>query len=226
MPKELEEKFIRLNELVRQVEDQLASIKEASDEIARSTSDSGEQKTAFMKIAEALLSKGNNPKTARWIMKEARVSRGSLSQVIHRTHKEAFISVEIPGYSRKKLWALTKEAADEVAGQLRAKKRGQATLFDDERPQVEFLGVKATDCCVKILLEHDNEAMNALTMAREALRRGYRGKAHGSEDEVLLTTAKSFWAALGRDERFVEIRALVFKLKNHPIKLPGEKNEE
>src|SRR5271168_3560747 len=32
--------------------------------------------------------------------------------------------------------------------------------------------------------------------AREALNRGYRGRAKGSEDEVLLTTAKSFWAAL------------------------------
>jgi hypothetical protein len=57
--------------------------------------------------------------------------------------------------------------------------------------------------------------MSALTLARESLARGYAGESHGSPDEKLLRTAKSFWAALGRDGRFEEVRPLVFALQDY-----------
>ena len=73
-------------------------------------------------------------------------------------------------------------------------------------------GVNAKDCCLRILREKGNRPMNALTLAREALGRGYKGGASGSPDDVLMTTAKSFWARLCRDSRFEEIRPQVFIL--------------
>lgn len=172
-----------------------------------------EQMTQFTRIALALVSVSNDPQTAAWIMRRTKISRNSLSQILHRTHKDSFVSFDIPGYSRKKLWALTDEAAERARRLLdkKEKKEGQGNLF--ENVVSEFEGIKATDCCEKILAERNNEPTSALTLARESLARGYKGEPHGTEDEKLLRTAKSFWAALGRDERFAEVRPLVFALK-------------
>ena len=38
----------------------------------------------------------------------------------------------------------------------------------------------------------------------------------GPEDEVLIRTCKSFWARLGRDQRFAKVRPLVYKLRVWP----------
>ena len=167
----------------------------------------------FSAIGHVLMERGNLPMTASEIMKVSGVSRSALSQVLHKSNKELFISLPIPGYSKKKLWALSEIGKD--AAQLG--KTGIKTLFGQEG---EFSGVKAVECCFRILRERGNQPMNALAMAREAIRRGYRGKTKGDADEVLLTTAKSFWAALGRDQRFEEVRPLVFKLKEEPPKTP------
>jgi hypothetical protein len=202
--KELNERLARIKSLLRDVEDRAEVVSADAP------------KTQFMKIAEALLLKGNRPQSTRWIMQMTGISRSALSQVIHRTHKNAFVSADIPGYSTKKLWALTKEAADEITAQLRTQHGRQATLFDDaDEGNRDFASLKATDCCAIILNERGNEPMSALTLARESLARGYVGEPHGTEDEKLLRTAKSFWAAMGRDTRFEEVRPLVFNLK-HP----------
>ena len=76
-----------------------------------------------------------------------------------------------------------------------------------------FAGMKATDCCQNILWESGNSPMNVLALAREAIARGWRGKAQGSEEEILVTTMKSFWTALYRDKRFQQVRPLVYVLR-------------
>ncbi len=219
---ELDARLARAQELIDKLEKQAVKLREEIRGINEQLQHGGVhrrvegQKSPFLRIAEVLMDKGNKPRTANPIMKATGISRSALSQILHRTHKDSFVSIPIPGYSRKKLWALTEEARAAVQlGNV-----GQETLFGTVG---DFSGVKAVDCCFRILQERGNEPMNALTMAREAIGRGYRGKARGSEDEVLLTTAKSFWAALSRDQRFEEVRALVFKVKEPtpPLKPPG-----
>lgn len=203
---EIQERIARLKDLEAEIANQIRLLKEIVDGLMHR----GPQvapKSHYLRVAEFLLWKRNRPRSAQAILKRTGISRSSLSQILHRTHKESFIATPIPGYSRKKLWSLTEQAAKEATRVLMTR---QPTLFGGEG---EFSNVKAVDCCARILTEHGNEPMNALTMAREALLRGYHGKAKGSEDEVLLTTAKSFWAALTRDDRFDEVRPLVFVLK-------------
>jgi hypothetical protein len=206
--KELKEQIARLEELNDDLAKQIQKIKEFQD----NSSHPGRQpapKSQYLRIAEFLLSRENRPRTARAILKATGISRSSLSQILHRTHKDSFVSVPIPGFSRKKLWSLTTLATSLAKHALR-EAHTKMTLFGAEG---DLSGVKAVDCCAKILTERGGEPMNALTMAREAISRGYKGRSHGEGDEVLLTTAKSFWAALSRDSRFKEVRPLVFALK-------------
>lgn len=205
---ELEEWIARQEELLADLGRHAERLKEIRHRASQQNLKSGIPKSQFLRIAEYLLSVDNRPRSTRAILRNTGVTRSSLSQILHRTHKESFVSTPIPGYTRKKKWSLTIRAAKDAKAQLDA--RNQRTLFDTG----DLAGVKAVDCCAKILRDHGNDPMNALTMAREAIARGYRGKSQGSEDEVLLTTAKSFWAALGRDSRFEEVRPLVFALKD------------
>jgi hypothetical protein len=214
---DLREWIARVEEMLGDLAEQVRRLGKICDTLARLPEvplQTGliEPKSQFITVAEFLLAGGNRPKSARVIVKATGISRSSLSQIIHRTHRSSFVSFSIPGYSRKKLWALSDEAAIAAAEQLREPEISlQADLFGHRS---DLAGLKAVDCCAAILRDHGNEPMNALSMAREALARGYRGRSRGSEDEVLLTTAKSFWAALGRDRRFVEVRALVFALRS------------
>jgi hypothetical protein len=107
----------------------------------------------------------------------------------------------------------------EKVRQLRDKAAHAATAEPGSHLKADLFGVSgdlaklnAKECCLRILKEHGNNPMNALTLAREALRRGYKGSAKGTDDDILMTTAKSFWARLCRDTRFEEIRPQVFVL--------------
>jgi hypothetical protein len=170
----------------------------------------GERKTHFERVVDFLTSEGNRPQSTKAIMAATGIPRGALSQIIYRSHKDAFVSIR--SLSKRKFWTLSEAAVQEAAGQLRP------TLFGREGDLAEL---KASDCCYRILKERGGEAMNVLTMAREALRRGYRGGASGTDDDVLMTTAKSFWARLGRDDRFREIRPQVFALTEVADRPPG-----
>jgi DNA-binding PadR family transcriptional regulator len=205
LPRELAERIGRLEEIKEDLEREIEVTREMRERLA-----TGQRpKSHFLRVAEALLSRNNAPKSARWLLKETGISRSSLSQILHRTNKDAFVSSVIPGFSRKKRWSLTEKGAAEARRILQGV---QTDLFGVK--DGELTGMKAVDCCARILKDHGNEPMNALTMAREAIQRGYKGyRVKGSEDEILLTTAKSFWAALGRDERFEEVRPLVFALR-------------
>lgn len=62
----------------------------------------------------------------------------------------------------------------------------------------DFAGLTAHQCCEEILGEH-GKPMHALAIAREAIRRGYVGKANGSAESIEATTYKSFWALMSRN---------------------------
>jgi hypothetical protein len=226
----LGERLTRLEEVAADLVDQIRDLKEMQGDTTDqglpldSGGTPGDQKSQFQRVAEVLMAKGNRPRTASAIMKAAGISRSALSQILHRTHKDYFVSIPIPGYSRKKLWSLSDGAVSQLASPFT-----QPTLFGREGDLSHLSGM---DCCARILRDHNNQPMDALTMAQEAIARGYRGRAKGKEsaNEVLLTIAKGFWAALGRDERFEVVRPLVFRLRNPgvnaPLKPPGAKDDE
>ncbi len=222
--KVLDEQIAQLEGMLQDLAFQLRRLKEMRDRAAHQGAESvhfagDERKSHFLRIAEVILAKGNAPMATSAIIRASGVSRNSLSQILHRTHKDSFVSYLQPGYTRKKLWRLTEEAAQEAARQLHGE---QATLFG---PEGDLSGSSAVQCCLRILRDRGNEPTSVLTLAHDALSRGYRARSQGTEDEVALTTATSFWAALGRDERFREVRPKVFALRTEdegsPPQTPG-----
>jgi hypothetical protein len=201
----LEAVAAELEGLVSEAVGLLGDVSDVAEDV-RSAGLHDERKSHYTRIAEYLLGNGNAPRSASAIADATGISRSSLGQVLYRTHPASFVSYPMPGYSRKKLWALSEQAIAELQ---QPQPLGQPTLFGHIG---DLAGVPAIECCARILKDHRNEPLSALTVAREALVRGYQGRARGSEDEVLLTTAKSFWAAMSRDSRFAEVRPLVFAL--------------
>jgi hypothetical protein len=218
---ELEELLAREEAHKREVEQSIKKLKGLRDRLAHELPVAnvagvlGEPRTQFERIVTFFRTMGGMPQTTKAIMNATGISRSSLSQLLYRTHRDFFVPTASPGYSRKKLWTLSEEAAAQsrVAW-------AQPNLFGIVGG--DLAGFNAKDCCQKILEEHDNLPMNALTLAREALARGYTGAAEGTPDDVLMTTAKSFWARLCRDEKFVEIRPQVFVLREPPSTPIGE----
>ncbi len=98
-----------------QLEEEVARVIREFKEIVERASGQGQAggppKSQFLRIAEFLLSRNNQPTTAKAILLGSGVKRASLSQILHRSHKDSFISVPIPGFSRIKKWALTEAAA-------------------------------------------------------------------------------------------------------------------
>jgi hypothetical protein len=155
---------------------EFAKLKQAA---ASTPSMSAVKLTAFEQIKQYLESTGNMAASTTVIRKQTGLSRGALSNVIYGTHADQFVSAPSPSNPKKKLWKLKPAVA---------------------RPQ-DMRGLKAHQCARKILMENGNKPMHALTIAREALRRGYAGRATSTGDELLWLTAKSFWARLARTNR-------------------------
>lgn len=131
--KEMDRRLAALGKAIGALEDFLKGDPEAEREIVeritRNVGDDG-PKTQFLKVAEVLLAEGNKPRSARWIVTATGISRSSLSQIIHRTHRESFVSSDIHGYSRKKLWALTGFATHSPkTGRMRCKSRECVSRF-------------------------------------------------------------------------------------------------
>jgi len=179
-------------------------------------------KTDIEKVLGFFATNENLPSSPKDIMAATGVSRSSLSQILYKNHKDRFEAFLAPGYQKRRLWRLRGVAVE--AGAPWSKEAGAAgaelseaherpTLFGVEGDLAEL---DAADCCFRILRDHGNQPMNALSLTREALRRGYRARTKGPEDEVLIRTCKSFWARLGRDQRFAKVRPLVYKLRVWP----------
>lgn len=162
----------------------------ATDSHASLASDEG---TNFEKVKAFFNSVDNEPSTTTAIRNATGIPRGSLSNLLYETHKNLFTSHEVQGRKRK-LWSLRTAVAEER----------------------DFAGLAAHECCRIILLEHRNEPMHVLTLAKEAIRRGYSGRGHYTGDAFEWVTAKSFWARLSRTNRhdFVQVEPNVFRLRN------------
>src|SRR5690242_7358714 len=109
---EMDEQIARMEKLMRDFSERLSTVKGIRDRLVHGWEPalggaSEEPKSQFQRVAEFLMQKGNRPKTASAIIRGAGITRSSLSQILHRTHKDSFESVPIPGYTRKKLWCLT-----------------------------------------------------------------------------------------------------------------------
>jgi len=76
----------------------------------------------------------------------------------------------------------------------------------------DFIGRTALDCAVIIMRERKNEAIHYSEIAKEAMRRGYRGRSHGSEAAIESRVVQSFWATLHRSERFESVGKGIYRL--------------
>jgi hypothetical protein len=199
----------------KQIRELLERIQRSLDAAMASTQREGEgkqqeSKTDYEKVVEFFREHKNKAASAKMVMKATGVSRSSLAQIFYRTHKDSFVSGPVPGYTKKKWWALKKVALEAGVDE---KHDRLPTLFGDEG---DFAQLDAAECCFRILKEHRNVPMSVLTMTREALRRGYRARTRGHEDAILFATTKSFWARIGRDQRFKKVRPFVYALKDWP----------
>jgi hypothetical protein len=219
------------DEAVKQIQRVLTKLVKKLNQLSRSATVQIdlEQPGYFERIVDFLMSKDNEPQSAAAIMRATRIRRGSLSQIFYRSHKNSFISFKVPGYSRKKLWALSEETALAWSGSPKRSSQEAAKRSSQEAAHArsgdtdlfgqvigDLTGVDAAECCFRILRDHKNKPMSVITMTREALERGYRARTKGHPDEVLFNTTKSFWARLGRDQRFRKVRAFVYELNKWP----------
>lgn len=173
-----------------------------------------ESKGTFERVAEFLRSRNNEPQTAAAIMAGTGIPRGTLSQLLYRSHRDRFVSGTAAGYSRKKVWMLSEVAGAGAEGaETERAPATHETLFGVEG---DLSDLDAAECCYRILRDHRNKPLSVLTMTREALQRGYRARTKGTEDEVLFSTAKSFWARIGRDQRFRKVKPFVYVLARWP----------
>jgi|ERR1700723_2352485 len=159
--------------------------------------------TQFEKLTKFFRSVDNHPQTIRAMLQATGIQKGSLSQILYRTHRDHFVRSSHDPNDKKKLWSLSQKGL-EAAGMVRP------TLFGMEGDLSES---DAADCCYRILGDHENEPMSVLTMTREALKRGYSARTVGDDDSVLFSTTKSFWARLSRDDRFVNVKPFVYRLR-------------
>jgi hypothetical protein len=89
----------------------------------------------------------------------------------------------------------------------------------------DLAGKSAHACCV-ILLREAGRPLNALTLAKMALGRGYSGRSKGTDDAVVLSTAKSFWARMSRSDLFEQTDPQTFRLKDGATLIEHESDDE
>jgi hypothetical protein len=176
----------------------------AAPAVDSQTSAADQGDTNFGKVRRYFESVNNRPSTTTQIRQGAGISRGALSNLLYSTHGRFFVAVPSPSHQRKKLWSLTALAVG-----------GQAAVETAK----DLAGLSAHECCRRILLEHNNQPMHALTLAKEAIRRGYFGRGQYTGDAMEWVTAKSFWARLSRTNKsdFEQVEHMVFRVR-HPSK--------
>lgn len=54
------------------------------------------------------------PQSAKTIGKALGIQRGSLSEILYRSHRDSFVSSVAPGYARNRLWALSERLRGEL----------------------------------------------------------------------------------------------------------------
>jgi hypothetical protein len=170
-------------------------------------------KTQFQKVANFILSNGNQPQTAAAIRAATGVSRSALSLLMYRSHKDDFESVPVPGYERLKAWRVKTDPDRPI--ERRADRIAHAILSDEIPAEGDFSGLTQVECAQRILKEQDNKKLHVATIAKEALRRGYVPRAKGEYDRVEYRLTQSLLADLGRrKEIFEDMGGGYFRLLN------------
>lgn len=116
---------------------------------------------------------------------------------------------------RRRLEALPPEMAQE-AERILAKERATIRI---EKPEQDLAGKTALECAKIILTGNNNEPMHFSAIAKEALRRGYKGRGDGDRDQVETRTIQSFWAALHRSNDFLKAGRGNYQLSAGPGRL-------
>ena len=119
---------------------------------------------------------------------------------------------------KAKLDALPPEFANNVKDALTENTHDKAISEQmTPAPQgTDLVGKPALECATIILIEHKNEPTHFVTIAKEAIKRGYKGRRPGSPDEVESRIAKSFWAAMSRSDDFESVGKGCYRLRRWP----------
>jgi len=207
-----DEIIARLSELLREIDSPPGAEKQTP------TSET-EAKTNFGKVKEFFELVNNKPSSTTEIRVFTGITRGGLSNLLYLTHKASFVSTASSERPGKKLWQMKYPNWPGAA----SARSGTS----------DFAKLAAHECCRRILIEHNNTPMHVLTLAKEAVRRGYKGRGRYTGDALEWVAAKSFWARLSRTNKhdFEQIESNVFRLRNPNDKrtrpdLFGETDEE
>jgi hypothetical protein len=112
-----------------------------------------------------------------------------------------------------KLHMLPPDIAEEAQRVLRL---NSAAVPERVVPLVKDLAGKSALECVRIILqEQGNRPTHYAALAKEAMQRGYKGRAGGTPEEVEHRTVQSFWAAMSRAEDLERAGQGQYRLKRH-----------
>jgi hypothetical protein len=81
---------------------------------------------------------------------------------------------------------------------------------------MDLVGKPALECIRTILKEHNNQPIHFSQCAKEALKRGYKGRSFGTPEEIENRTAHSFWAAMSRADDLEAVGKGCYRLKTWP----------
>jgi hypothetical protein len=116
---------------------------------------------------------------------------------MERRKKQLEELVESYRIFRSKLDSLPPELAAEAHQML-----AESSSMKEPSPMQDMIGETALNCANHILAEGHNAPLHFAEIAKQAIKRGYRGRAAGTPSEVEQRTIQSFWAALHRSEHF------------------------
>jgi hypothetical protein len=108
---------------------------------------------------------------------------------------------------REKLESLPVDLAEEIGG---------VTGRTSKPATGDLTGLSALASARRILTDHRNDPMHFTAIAKEAMSRGYRGRATGDPSVVESVIAKSFWAALSRASDIEPTGKGYYRLRQSP----------
>jgi hypothetical protein len=141
----------------------------------------------------------------------------SFIDTIERRQQQLREVLEAYRVFREKLSHLPPDLAKEAEAQLRPSESASHVESAAVPPRTnECSGLSSLECARIVLQERDNEPMHYSQLAREILKRGYKGRKSGSDEEVEQRTTQSLWAALSRSEQFLGTGNGFYKLNSGP----------
>lgn len=92
------------------------------------------------------------------------------------------------------------------------------TLEAAQTGEEDLTGKPALECARIIFAERKNAPTHFSVIAREAMRRGYRGRSAGSTEEVENRTINSFWAAMSRADDMESVGKGLYRVREQPAR--------